>query len=70
MSSNTQMLEFIEDGNPEPKQEINNDYDDIAHDIMAKTQIDDINKENKEKTTAYIYKLKYLKAKKQYYYKS
>ncbi len=39
--------------------------DDVAQTIVAQTQFDEL---DKSKST--IYKLKYLKAKKQYYYKS
>ncbi len=40
----------------------------VAQTIVAQTQFDELDKLDKSKST--IYKLKYLKAKKQYYYKS
>jgi hypothetical protein len=70
MSSNTQIphveeITLVE--YPEPKQDINNNNDDtIAQIIMADHQYKEIIAKSRKSEA---YKLKYLKAKKHYYYK-
>jgi hypothetical protein len=72
MSSNTEIQQPIE-GTQKPIEEINtesniNKYDPIeAHTAVATQQIFDI--EKSQESQALKYKLKYLKAKKDYYYK-